>query len=169
MERVIKPLALNVSKFKKEFARLSAMTTYARAMDRAVEIKANKWMDYKPLSKMQLLDDLQPAIVTIRVPIHAGNAAKRSTYRGAIYAQATVFWRPTEDMAIARALGFPILDIDMLFDRYIPVHDVRYCFNCKRTKDVSQFAYDGRFPGELAFWCKNCRLDHERGVWRKAA
>lgn len=138
-------------------------------MEKAIETKSAKWMDYKPLSKMQLLDDLQPSIVTVRIPINAGNNVKRSTYRGAVYAQATLIWRPTEDMAIARALGFPILDCDMLFDRYIPAHEVRYCFCCKRAKDISQFARDDRFPGEYAFWCKNCRIDHERRIWRVAA
>lgn len=164
----IQPLKLNYQKFRAEFCRLSKMTTYARAMDRATDIKAAKWMDYTPLSKMQLLDDLQPAIVTVRIPINAGNGVKRSTYRGAVYAQATLVWRPTEDMAVARALGFPILDIDMLFERHIPIREVRYCVCCKRTRDLNMFSRDKHNPGGYAFWCKECRLDHDRRIWRIA-
>ena len=169
MDKLIQPVALNLSRFKAEYKRLSEMSVYARAMDRAIEIKANKWMDYTPLSKMQLLDDLQPAIVTVRVPIHAGNGVRRSTFRGAVYAQATVIWRPTELMAIARALGFPILDMDLLFERYMLVREVRYCFKCKHSKDVSQFAHNRHYPGGFDFWCKDCKKDMERGVWRIAS
>lgn len=166
MDKIIQPLALNLTRFKAEYKRLSTMTTYQRAMDKAIDIKANKWMDYKPLSKMQLLDDLQPAVVTIRVPIHAGNGVRRSTFRGAIYAQATVIWRPTELMAIARALGFPILDLDMLFERYAPARAVRYCFRCKHSKAISQFAKNRHYPGGFDFWCQDCKRDMQRGVWR---
>lgn len=168
MERTLQPLALNLTRFKAEYKRLSNMTTYQRAMDTAVERKANAWMAYKSLSKMQLLDDLQPSVVTIRVPIHAGNGVRRSTFQGAVYAQATVIWRPTELMAIARALGFPILDIDMLFERYIPIREMRYCFKCKHSKAINQFGKNRHYPGGFDFWCRDCKRDASRGVWRVA-
>lgn len=165
----LKPLQLDIGCFKAEFKRRAAMTSYQRAMDTAIDKKADAWLSYTPLSKMQLMDDLQPSLVTVRTPINAGNGVKRSTFQGIEFAQATIVWRPTELMATARALGYPVLDEDMLFERFIPERNQRYCFRCKRTKDVSQFAVDLRFPGERAFWCTNCRIDNDKLVWRIAS
>jgi hypothetical protein len=72
--KVIQPLRLNVDRFKREYKRLSAMTTFQRAMDVAIDKKADKWMAYTPLTKAQLFDTphLDQPIAILR-PMATGN------------------------------------------------------------------------------------------------
>jgi hypothetical protein len=79
--------------------------------------------------------------------------------------------RPTEDLAEARAFGFPVLDCDFPHERQDPMIVKRQCANCKSHKPLNAFAADKRFPSGVSFYCKECRADVRRGVvrWSNAA
>lgn len=172
MERTLQPLALNLTRFKAEYKRLSAMTTYQRAMDKAIDSKADKWLSYKPLSKEQLFDTVDASCsVTIVSCIAGGNLSQaRSTYHGATwYEQRTILARPTEMLAVLHAQGFLVLDTDFVVVRQEPNKEERYCIICRTHHNVSDFKPHKRYLNGLSFACRKSLEDAKRGVWRKIA
>lgn len=172
MQDVIKPIQLDIRRFKKEYARLAAMTTYARAMDKAVDSKADKWLSYTPLSKEQLFDTVDASCsVTIISCVSGGNLSHaRSTYHSATwYEQRTILARPTEMLAVLHAQGFLILDSDFVVVRQEPNKETRWCIICKAHHEVSDFKPHKRYLNGLSFACKKSLEDVKRGVWRKVA
>lgn len=172
MQDVIKPIQMDIRRFKKEYARLAAMTTYQRAMDKAIDSKADKWLSYKPLSKMQLFDTVDASCsVTIVSGIAGGNLSQaRSTYHGATwYEQRTILARPTEMLAVLHAQGFLILDTDFVVVRQEPNKELRWCIICKSHHEVSDFKPHKKYLNGLSFACKKSLEDAKRGIWRKVA
>lgn len=172
MERVIKPLTLNVGKFKKEYARLAGMTTYQRAMDKAIDSKADKWLSYAPLTKEQLFDTVDESVTMTIVCMTAGGKLThaRSTRGGATWHnQLTLIARPTEIRAILHAQGLLTLDSDFVVIRQEPNRELRYCILCKTQHEVSDFKPHKRYLNGLSYACKRSLEDGKRGIWRKAA
>jgi hypothetical protein len=167
--KVIQPLHLNVERFKREYKRLSTMTTFTRAMDKAIDIKADKWMAYTPLSKAQLFDTphLEKPIAILR-PMASGNIAPaRSSYRAGMLENISVFKRPTEALAILSALGFFVLPSDFEVWRQENSDEMRWCILCKRTHKVSEFAANKHFPNGLSFACKRSLGGNNGGFWER--
>lgn len=171
MERTIKPLALDITRFKREFKRLSKMSVFQRAMDHAIDIKADRWLSYTPLSKEQLFDTVDHRdFMTIIVPFGGRLSHARSTYRGASwYGQKTVLSRPTHTLGILHALGMFVLDSDFVVIRQEPNRQTRYCVICKAHHEVTDFIRNKRYLNELSFACKRSLEDGKRGIWRKVA
>lgn len=170
-QKVIQPIALNYQKFRKEFCRLSKMSTFARAMDRAIDTKADAWLAYTPLSTDQLFDTVDHRdFITIIIPFGGNLCHARSTYRGAaFYAQRTVWARPTHTLGILHALGMFVLDSDFVVVRQEPNKQLRWCVICRTTHNVSEFAQNKRYLNGLAFACKRAQAEKASFVWRKVA
>lgn len=172
MGKVIKPLALNIARFKKEYVRLSKMSIYQRAVDKAIEIKADKWLSYTPLSKEQLFDTVDASCsVTIISCVADGKLSHaRSTRHSATwYEQRTILARPTEMLATLHAQGFYVLDSDFVVIRQEPNREMRYCILCKKQHEVSNFIRNKRYLNDYSFACRASLEDAKRGVWRKVA
>lgn len=172
MDKCIKPLALNLSRFKKEYARLSAMTTYQRANDKAIDIKADKWLSYIPLSREQLFDTIDASCsITIISCITDGKLSHaRSTRHSATwYEQRTILARPTEMLATLHAQGFYVLDSDFVVIRQEPNKEMRWCVICRCQHEVTDFKQNKRYLNGLSYACKRSLEDVKRGVWRKVA
>lgn len=170
-QKAIQPLRLNVERFKKEYNRLSKMTTFARAMDRAVDAKADAWLSYYPLSRDQLFDTIDHRdYMTIVIPFGGQLCHARSTYKGASwYGQRTLLARPTHSMAILHALGALVLDSDFVVVRQEPNKQLRFCVSCKKHHEVTDFVRHDKYLNGLSYACKSSLQDSKRGVWRKAA
>lgn len=171
MAKTIAPVRLDISRFKREFSRLSKMTTYQRAMDKAIDIKADKWLSYVPLTKEQLFDI--PHLdrpMTIIKPYGDGKLAPaRSTYNGDVRAQRSIVGRPTEAAAILHAQGYYVIDSDFVVIRQEPNKQVRWCIICRTHHDIADFKQNKRYLNNLSFACKRSLEDGKRGIWRKAA
>lgn len=171
MNQPIKPLVLNTERFKKEYKRLASMTTFQRAMDRAIDIKADKWLSYTPLTKEQLFDipHLDRPLTIIK-PFGDGKLAPaRSTYNGDVRAQRSIVGRPVEAAAILHAQGYLVLDSDFVVVRQEPNREVRWCIICKTHHDIADFKPHKRYLNGYSFACKRSLDDGKRGIWRKAA
>ncbi len=172
MNKVIEPLQLNIGRFKREFSRLSKMTTFERAMDKAIDIKADRWLDYRPLSREQLFDSPQNinAKTTIVVPFGGQLSHARSTYRGtSFYGQKTILARPTETLALLHALGMYIIETDFVVVRQEPGREERFCIICKTSHAVADFVVSKRYLNNLSFACKRALAEGKREIWRYAA
>lgn len=170
-QKVLQPIRLNIEKFKREYKRLESMTTFQRAMDRAVETKANSWMDYTPLSQDQLFDTIDHRdYITIVIPFGGQLCHARSTYKGASwYGQKTLLARPTHTMAILHALGALVLESDFVVVRQEPNKQVRWCVICKDHHEIISFVTSKRYLSGLSFACKKALDEGRRGTWRHAA
>lgn len=171
LEKKIAPLKLNYSKFRAEYCRLAKMTTFQRAMDKAVDIKADKWLAYTPLSQDQLFDTVDRRdFITIIVPFGGRLSHARSTYRGTSwYAQKTVLSRPTHTLAVLHALGMFVLDSDFIVIRQEPNREMRWCVICRAHHEVTDFAQNKRYLNGLAYACKRAQAEKASYVWRKVA
>jgi hypothetical protein len=172
LEKKIAPLKLDINRFKREYARLSKMSVFQRAMDRAIDIKADKWLSYKALTKEQLFDTVDDNVSITIVAVNAGGKMThaRSTRGGATFHnQYTVLARPTEVRAILHALGFLVLDSDFVVVRQEPNRELRYCIICERHHAVADFVENKRYLNNLSYACKQSIADAKRGVWRVAA
>ncbi len=171
-QKVLQPIRLNIAKCKREYKRLEGMTTFQRAMDKAIDAKADKWLDYVPLSKDQLFDTIDHRdYMTIVIPFGGQLSHARSTYKGASwYGQKTLLARPTHTMAILHALGALVLDSDFVVVRQEPNKQWRYCILCKKHHDVADFKYQPqRYLSGLSYACKKALDEGRRGTWRHAA
>ena len=172
MENVIKPLVLDTTRFKKEFSRLHGMTTYQRAMDKAIDSKADKWLSYTPLSKAQLFDTVDESVTITIVCMTAGGQLThaRSTRGGPTWHNnLTLIARPTEIRAILHAQGLLTLDSDFVVVRQEPNKELRWCIICKSHHEVSNFVPHKRYLNGLSFACKTSLKEAKLGVWRKVA
>lgn len=148
------------------------MSTYQRAMDRAIDSKADKWLSYKPLSKEQLFDTVDESVTITIVCMSAGGTLShaRSTRGGATWHnQLTLIARPTEIRAILHAQGLLTLDSDFIVVRQEPNKELRWCIICKTHHEVSNFAPNRRYLNGLSFACKTSLKEFKQGVWRKVA
>lgn len=170
-QKIVKPITLNYEKFKREYKRLEGMSSFQRAMDVAIDKKADAWLSYTPLSKDQLFDTADRRdIMTIVVPFGGRLCHARSTYRGAPwYGQRTVLSRPTHTLAILHALGMFVLDSDFVVIRQEPNKQLRWCVICKTTHNVTEFAQNKRYLNGLAFACKRAQAEKSSYVWRRVA
>lgn len=170
-QKVLQPITLNYQKFKREYKRLEAMTTFARAMDKAIDAKADKWLSHYPLSRDQLFDTIDHRdYMTIVVPFGGKLCHARSTYRGAsFYGQRTLLARPTHTLAILHAMGMFVLDSDFVVVRQEPNKQLRWCVICKTTHNVTEFAQNKRYLNGLAFACKRAQAEKAAFVWRRVA
>lgn len=169
-EKLLKPLKLDIGRFKREYKRLASMTTFQRALDVAIDKKADKWLDYVPMSKAQLFDTpyLDKPITVLRPMANGSLAPARSTFRGAMQEQISILHRPTEAIAILHALGFYVLPSDFAVIRIESIEEMRYCILCKKTHNVSEFAPNKHFPNGLSFACKRSLGENNGGFWRRA-
>ncbi len=169
-EKILKPITINVNRFKREFNRLSKMSSFERAMDKAIDAKADKWLDYVPLSKAQLFDTphLDTPITVLRPMTNGSLSPARSTFRGAMQEQLTILHRSTEVLAILHAMGFYVLPTDFAVLRLDREEDMRWCIICRKQHNVTEFAQNKHFPNGLHFACKRSLADGGRGIWRKA-
>lgn len=171
-EKILQPLKMDVGRFKREFSRLSKMTTYQRAMDKAVDAKADKWLDYVPLTQAELFDDVVEGVhITLVAMAVDGNLAHtRSTHRGArFHKQQTVIHRPTEMKAILHAQGLLVIESDFVVIRQEPSKEMRWCIVCRKNHEVTDFVPHKRYLNGLSYACKRSLADGKRGAWRKAA
>lgn len=147
------------------------MSVYQRAMDKAIDIKADKWLSYTPLTKEQLFDTVDENVMITVVSLTVnGHYSQRSTHRGATWhQQLTVIARPTEMRAILHAQGFLVLDSDFVFIRQEPNKELRWCIICKTHHEVTDFVPHKRYLSGLSYACKRSLNDGKRGMWRKAA
>jgi hypothetical protein len=171
-QKVIQPLRLNLERFKREYKRLEAMTTFQRCMDKAIDAKADKWLSYYPLSREQLFDTCDENMHITIVALGAGGQLTqgRSTRRGATWLnQYTVIKRPTEMKGILHAQGLLVIESDFIVVRQEPNREIRYCIVCKRHHEVADFVSHKRYLNGLSYACKRSLADGTRGIWRKAA
>ncbi len=169
-QKVLQPIRLNIAKFKREYKRLEGMTTFQRAIDKAIDAKADKWLDYVPLTKEQLFDDEFKNITIVSTFANGELSSSRSTRRGAgWYTQYTVLSRPTEVRAILHASGFMVLESDFVVVRQEPNRQMRWCILCHREHEVVNFVSHKRYLNGLSYACKRSLDEGKRGAWRKAA
>lgn len=170
-QKALQPLTINVARFKKEYKRLSGMTTFARAMDRAIDRKADKWLSYTPLSKDQLFDTIDSRDhMTIIVPFGGQLHHARSTYRGASwYGQKTVLLRPTHTLAILHAMGMMVLESDFVVIRQESGKQMRWCVVCRKEHALTDFVAHKRYLNGFSFACRRSLADKGRLNWRKAS
>ena len=169
---VLQPLKIDIGRFKREYKRLAGMTTYQRAMDKAIDIRADKWMNYTPFTQAELFDDVVEGVhITLVAMAVDGNLAHtRSTHRGArFHKQQTVIHRPTEMKAILHAQGLLVIESDFVVVRQEPNREYRWCIVCKRSHEVADFMPHKRYLNGLSYACKRSLADGKRGTWRKAA
>lgn len=167
-------MSFDYATFRAEFVRKRYDTSYNRqhssyvASNRAADQhKAQAWKSYTPLKPAQLMDDFVSED-TILIPVcHANDSSRRSTVGGYLFAQMTMR-RATEVLAILHAMGFAVLESDVEVVRQDPQRAVWNCVKCQHKKSQADFAKDKRFPAGLAFYCKHCREDKVRRVWRTA-
>ncbi len=172
METVLQPVTLNLARFKREFARLSKMTTFQRAMDKAIDAKADKWLSYTPLTKDQLFDTVDESVtITIVAITAAGKLTHARSTRGSAtwHNQLTLIARPTEMRAILHAQGFLVLDSDFVVVRQEPSREVRFCIFCRTTHEITDFKQNKHYLNGYSYACKRSLDDGKRGIWRKAA
>jgi hypothetical protein len=169
-EKILQPLKMDIGRFKREFNRLSKMTTFQRALDVAIDKKADRWLDYVPLSKAQLFDTpyLDKPITVLRPMANGSLAPARSTFRGAMQEQISILHRPTEAIAILHAMGFFVLPSDLAVIRVEPIADMRYCILCKKHHLITEFAQNKHFPNGIHFACKRSLGENNGGFWRRA-
>jgi hypothetical protein len=167
----LQPLKIDVGRFKREFSRLSKMTTFQRAMDKAIDAKADAWLSYMPLSKDQLFDTIDHRdYMTIVIPFGGQLHHARSTYKGASwYGQKTLLARPTHTLAILHAMGALVLETDFVVVRQEPSRQLRFCVSCKKHHEVADFVSSKRYLNGLSFACKKALDEGRRGTWRHAA
>lgn len=171
-QKSIQPIKLNYEKFRKEYKRLSSMTTFARAMDKAIDIKADKWLDYVPLTQAELFDDVVEGvhITLVAMAVDGQLAHTRSTHRGArFHKQQTVIHRPTEMKAILHAQGLLVIESDFVVIRQEPNKEMRWCIVCKKSHEVADFMPNKRYLNGLSFACRKALDEGRRGTWRHAA
>ena len=170
-EKLLQPLKLDIGRFKREFSRLSKMTTYQRAMDRAIDAKADKWLDYVPPTRDQLFDTIDHRdYMTIVVPFGGQLSHARSTYKGASwYGQKTLLARPTHTLAILHAMGMLVLESDFVVIRQEPNKQMRWCVICHKEHEVADFVSHKRYLNGLSFACKKALDEGKKGKWRYAA
>jgi hypothetical protein len=170
-EKILQPIRLNVDKFKREYKRLAVMTTYQRALDVAIDKKADKWLDYVPLSKAQLFDDEMKNITVVSTFANGELSSTRSTHRGGgFHTQYTVLARPTEMKAILHAQGLLVLESDFVVVRLEPVREIRWCIKCKTHHAISDFKYQPkRYLNGFSFACRRALDDGKKGTWKYAA
>lgn len=170
-DKILQPIKFNYEKFKREYKRLEGMTTFQRAMDKAVDAKADAWMSYTPLSKDQLFDTIDHRdYMTIVVPFGGQLCHARSTYKGASwYGQKTLLARPTHTLAILHALGMLVLETDFVVIRQEPNKQMRFCVSCKKHHEVADFVSSKRYLNGLSFACRKALDEGKRGTWRHAA
>ena len=167
--QLVQPLTLDLKAFKKRFVKLSGLSTYERANLIATENKRAAWAAYRPLTKAQLIDQVDDtSYMTILTPT-ASRAPKRSTRHGVTYEQATVLYRPTEILAIFHALGIFKFDSEDPVVRQDPNRVVWYCIECKTFKPLTEFAVDKHNVHGLSFACKRCEREGQQTTWKKAA
>lgn len=170
-QKVLQPLKLDMGRFKREYKRLASMSSYQRAMDKAVDAKADKWLSYTPLSREQLFDTVDENMHITIVALTAGGefTSGRSTHRGAAWLkQYTIIKRPTEMKAVLHAQGLLVLESDFVVLRQEPNKEIRYCIVCKRHHEVADFVSHKRYLNGLSYACKRSLADTQRGIWRKA-
>lgn len=170
-DKILQPLSLDVGRFKREFNRLSKMTTYQRCMDKAIDIRADKWMSYVPLTKAELFDDEMKNITVVSTFANGELSSSRSTHRGAgWHTQYTVLARPTEVKAILHAQGLLVLESDFVVIRQEPAREIRWCIKCKTHHAISDFKYQPhRYLNGFSFACRRALEDGKRGTWKYAA
>jgi hypothetical protein len=147
------------------------MTTFQRAMDKAIDAKADAWLSYMPLSKDQLFDTIDHRdYMTIVIPFGGQLHHARSTYKGASwYGQKTLLARPTHTLAILHAMGALVLETDFVVVRQEPSRQLRFCVSCKKHHEVADFVSSKRYLNGLSFACKKALDEGRRGTWRHAA
>lgn len=138
---------------------------------RAEAIKAARWQSYSPLSAFQLTDydaqaDTDNGDITLIALTADGFPPVRSTRRSATrYKQFRVIKRPTEGLAIKRALTCP--DESPVI-RIEPV-ETRWCIICKDHHPVDSFMTHKRYLHGLSYACRDKLLAGFHGRrWRIA-
>ncbi len=171
--KALQPIRLNYQKFRKEFCRLSQMTTFQRAMDKAVDAKADAWLSYTPMSREQLFDtvDENVNITIVSMTIDGQYSSSRSTHRGAMWhKQYTVIKRPTEVKAVLHAQGLLVLESDFVVVRQEPAREIRWCIKCKTHHEITDFKYQPhRYLNGFSFACRRTLDEGKRGTWKFAA
>ena len=143
-------------------------TSFQRANRLAEESKALKWAAYRqrePLPKAAFKDfDVQLMPVLTVTP----GGAYRSSKQVRTYGHHYMRLRPTEDKAFKAARGEDG-DDKLVVIRQEPVVVRRYCHRCKIRRMVGEFERDKRFADGLACFCRSCRKEARRRVYRRAA
>lgn len=167
-------MSFDYASFRAEFIKKRYDTSYNREHSSYVasnhaadQHKAQAWKNYTPLKPAQLMDDFTSQEVTLVQTKRSPTTDRRSTVSGIAFAQITLL-RITEMKAILHAMGIAVLDSDIEVIRQDPERKVWNCVKCRHKKGVENFAKDKRFPAGLAFYCKPCREDKVRRVWRTA-
>ena len=93
--------------------------------------------------------------------------------------QAKASSRPTEELALARAYGFPILDEDFLVPTQSPRDEQKwYCAVCERKYPIQQFASQAtidafnaghKLAAAIGYCCAECKRERAKAYWKRAA
>lgn len=87
--------------------------------------------------------------------------------------------RPTEDLAIARAFGFPVLDEDFATEKQYP-RDTQlwYCAVGEHKRPIDQFATKEviaafnagkKLASAVGYCCAECKVERAKLYWKRAA
>lgn len=157
-------------------------TIFETINQRADNIKAQRWLDYIPLTAFQLTDydaaadDEEPSAddvieTTLTAMTADVNPDKISTRRSSVrYKQFRVIKRPTEIRAIMHANGVPMFDDDYEWLDQKPIEQQRWCILCKCRHDEASFIHSKRYLNGLSYACKRSLREGWRGHrWRLSA
>lgn len=150
-------IELNVTEFKNEYVRLrsdygvqAAPVVNFSVMD---EIDVWEYMLLRPRRKLSFGSKLS-------------NLAKSSP-------------RPTEDLGIARAFGFPVLDCDLMVQTQAPKDkQMWYCDVGRHKQPIEMFAKSAvieafnaghKLAADIGFCCSDCKRDRAKSYWQRAA
>lgn len=140
--------AWNYTRFRCQYQRAKFPTKYeafARNADSLIQEEHERWLRKASHERSRL----------------AFGAILAERYRGDP--------RETEELALARCYGFPVLDCDLLIETLNVREAVWFCEQCKCKKPVNAFDRNRRNPAGLAFWCKDCAGKFASSKFKKAA
>lgn len=157
-----------------ESKRQMNMTTYQRAMERAADKRADRWLAYVPLTPIQLSDKDVDTEAADRITIATfgilGHTYSFSTSRSqARYRHYRVIHRPTEALAIRHALNNPVLDCDFEPIPALTIQPQRFCIVCKCSHPVKDFVRHHRYLHGLSYVCKAKIKFKRQGAWQLSA
>lgn len=156
-----------------ETKRQLRQTTYQRAMERAADIRADRWLAYTPLTAEQLSDKDVDTEAADRITVATfgiqGHTYSFSTSRSqARYRHYRVIQRPTEALAIRHALNNPVLDCDFEPLPVLSIQPQRWCIVCKCSHPVKDFVRHHKYLHGISYVCKSRIKVKRYGAWQMA-
>jgi len=118
---------------------------------RADAIKAQRWLDYQPLTRRQLKDETR---------VEAETNTEMVTLDVGVLGQFVVLKRPTETEALR---GDP--HRDKTVERR-PTIERRWCIYCKQRHLRSAFVRSPRYLHNLSYACKTSLLEAKQRPWK---